>query len=85
MSCINLVEINGAQNVTSGVTQQCGPVTNMKGGVESHPILAAAAFIIFLVLAMLLSITPTAPTAGTDAAAADTDAAAAGADAASDQ
>jgi hypothetical protein len=60
--CVDLVEVGGGQNVVSGVTQQCGAITNVRRVLSASPALAALAFFAFLTLVALAvgAFTPTA-------------------------
>ena len=61
--CVNLVQIGGAQNVASGITQQCGTIQNVRNVVSANPALAGLAFVLVLALLLLL-LTPTDPEPG---------------------
>ena len=71
--CVNLVEVGGSQNVVSGITQQCGPITNIYNSIKANPTLAILAFLLFILLVVLMSMrtgdtgkrsTPPPPPAG---------------------
>ena len=53
--CVNLVEVGGSQNVVSGITQQCGAITNLTRLLKANPVLAAAAFVLVIALIVVLS------------------------------
>ncbi len=71
--CVNIVEIGGSQNIVSGITQQCGIITNIQNIVSANPTLAILAFLLFITLIVLMSIrtggtpraTPPPPPPGT--------------------
>ncbi len=51
--CVNIVEVGGNQNVVSGITQECGTITNIENTVSANPTLAAITFIICIILIIL--------------------------------
>jgi hypothetical protein len=54
--CVNLVEVGGEQNVVSGVTQQCGTITNITNVLKANPALAALTLLLFVALAVVMAI-----------------------------
>lgn len=53
--CINLVEVGGDQNVVSGITQQCGTITNVTNVLKTNPFLAVLTFLLVIVLIIVMT------------------------------
>lgn len=51
--CVNVLEVGGSQNLTSGLSQQCGTITNITRALRASPALAALAFILLIALIAL--------------------------------
>jgi len=54
--CVNLVEVGGDQNVVTGITQQCGTITNVTNVLKTNPTLATLAFLLFVILIIVMSL-----------------------------
>ena len=54
--CVNLVEIGGEQNLVSGITQQCGTITNITNILKTNPTLAILAAVLLIMLIVVMSI-----------------------------
>lgn len=54
--CVNLVEVGGNQNVVSGITQQCGTITNITNVLKTNPALAVLTFLLFITLIVVMSL-----------------------------
>jgi hypothetical protein len=52
--CVNIVDVGGSQNLVSGITQQCGVITNVTNVIKASPILAILAFILIVALVYVL-------------------------------
>jgi len=57
--CINLVVVGGNNNVTKGITQQCGTIENITNAMIANPALAALAFILFILFIYTISASST--------------------------
>lgn len=57
--CINLVVVGGNNNVTKGITQQCGTIENITNAMRANPALAALAFILFILFIYTISASST--------------------------
>jgi hypothetical protein len=53
--CINLVEVDGDQNVVSGITQECGVIQNITNVLGTNPVLATLAFVLFILLVVVVA------------------------------
>jgi len=53
--CNNIIDVYGSQNIVSGVTQECGVITNIQNIISTNPTLAVLAFLLFIMLVVLLS------------------------------
>jgi hypothetical protein len=53
--CVNLVEVGGGENVVSGITQQCGTITNITNVMKTNPSLAALTIILVVALVIIMS------------------------------
>ena len=54
--CINILEVGGSQNVVSGITQQCGIITNITNVVKANPSLAIIIFVLLIALIVVTTI-----------------------------
>lgn len=57
--CINIVDVGGSQNVVTGITQQCGIITNIVNAIQANPVLASIIFVLVLVFTVLITFPPT--------------------------
>lgn len=57
--CVNIVEVGGSQNIVTGITQQCGLITDVQNLISTSPLLAALTFILIVMIAVLLSLRTT--------------------------
>ena len=59
--CVNIVEVEGGQNIMPNVNQQCGTITNITNVLSTNPTLAALSFILFLAFIYVMSIRTDSP------------------------
>ena len=59
--CVNLVEVQGSQNIMPNVNQQCGPITNITNVLSTSPTLATLSFILILAFIYVMSIRTDSP------------------------
>ena len=56
--CNNIANVYGSQNIVSGITQECGVITNLTNIVKTNPVFAALTFLLVVALAVLLATRP---------------------------
>jgi hypothetical protein len=55
-TCVSIVDISGSQNVVSGVTMQCGVITNITNVIKTNPVLAGLIAVLFIALLIVMSL-----------------------------